>query len=85
MPRSVFTGAYRELLSLLVETRKSAGVTQVELAERLSRPQPFISYFERGERRVDVVEFVAIARALKVDPSELFSTLLRRLPDQIDI
>jgi transcriptional regulator with XRE-family HTH domain len=85
MPKSVFTDAYRELLDLLVEARKAAGVTQVELVERLSRPQPFVSYFERGERRVDVIEFVAIARALSLEPSELFSRLLSRLPDQIDI
>jgi transcriptional regulator with XRE-family HTH domain len=85
MPKSVFTDAYRELLDLLVETRKTAGVTQVELAERLGRPQPFISYFERGERRVDVIEFVAIAKALGIEPEALFSKLVARLPDKIDI
>lgn len=85
MPKSVFTDAYRELLGLLVETRKAAGVTQVELAERLGRPQPFVSYFERGERRVDVVEFVAIARALGIDPEVLFTRLVARLPDSIEI
>ncbi|MEQ1868303.1 MAG: helix-turn-helix transcriptional regulator [Micropepsaceae bacterium] len=85
MPRSVFTEAYAELLALLVETRKGAGVTQVELAKRLARPQPFVSYIERGERRIDVVEFVAIARALNVDPGQLFTTLLARLPKHIAI
>jgi transcriptional regulator with XRE-family HTH domain len=85
MPRSVFTDAYRELLSLLVEVRKEAGVTQVELAKRLGRPQPFVSYFERGERRMDVIEFVAVAKALGVAPAILFERLLARLPDQIDI
>lgn len=85
MPKSVFTDAYGELLTLLVSTRKAAGVTQVELAKRLKRPQPFVSYVERGERRVDVVEFVAIARALAVDPNELFIALLKRLPRDIDI
>lgn len=85
MPKSVFTDAYGELLSLLVETRKAAGVTQVELAKRLNRPQPFVSYLERGERRIDVIEFCAIARALEIDPSALFNQLLAKLPDQIDI
>lgn len=85
MPKSVFTDAYRELLDLLVETRKAAGVTQAELAARLSRPQPFVSYFERGERRVDVIEFVAIAKALGIGPEPLFAKLIARLPDEIEI
>jgi transcriptional regulator with XRE-family HTH domain len=85
MPKSVFTAAYSELLTLLVETRKAAGVTQVQLAKRLNRPQPFVSYLERGERRIDVIEFVAVARALEVDPAELFGRLLSRLPDQIEV
>lgn len=85
MPKSVFTDAYGELLFLLVETRKAAGVTQVELAKRLNRPQPFVSYLERGERRIDVIEFCAIAGALGVDPAALFGQLLKKLPSQIDI
>ncbi len=85
MPKSVFTDAYRELLDLLVETRKAVGVTQVELAERLGRPQPFVSYFERGERRVDVIEFVVIARALGIEPEALFAQLVSRLPNEIEI
>lgn len=85
MPKSVFTDAYRELLALLIETRKSAGVTQVELAQRLGRPQPFVSYLERGERRIDVIEFCAIAKALGAEPNMLFASLLRKLPEKIEI
>ena len=85
MPKSVFSEAYGILLDELVRARKNAGVTQVQLAERLGRPQPFVSYFERGERRVDLVEFVAIARALNVDPIELFSRIAIRLPAKIVI
>lgn len=44
---------------MLIEARTRAGVTQVELAARLGRHQPFISFVERGERRVDVIEFYA--------------------------
>ena len=80
MSKSVFTDSYGKLLELLVTTRKQAGVTQVELADRLGRPQPFISYIERGERRIDVLEFIVIARALGHDPHELFAELVRRIP-----
>lgn len=85
MPKSVFSDAYRELLALLVETRKEAGLSQTELASRLNRPQPFVSYFERGERRIDVIEFCAIARAVGIDPAILFDRLLKKLPEQIEI
>jgi len=85
MPKSVFTDAYASLLEVLVELRKDAGLTQVELSRRLGKPQPFISYVERGERRVDVIEFYAIVRALRGDPVVVFERLVRRLPKRVEI
>lgn len=70
---------------MLVEARTRAGVTQVELATRLGRPQPFISFVERGERRVDVIEFYAIMKALGADPEEAFHELVTRLPNRLQI
>ncbi|MEG3147166.1 helix-turn-helix transcriptional regulator [Sphingomonas sp. RT2P30] len=81
----MFTDAYATLLDVLVTARKDAGVTQVELASRLGRPQPFISYVESGERRIDVIEFCAIARALGSDPIALFTCIAERLPVELDI
>lgn len=60
---------------MLVDARQSAGLTQVQLARRLRRPQSFVSKYENGERRLDVVEFLEVARALRVDPA----SFLRRL------
>jgi transcriptional regulator with XRE-family HTH domain len=51
-----------------VEARKEAGLTQVDLAKHLSRPQSFVSKFERGERRLDVIEFLDVAEAIGIDP-----------------
>ena len=85
MPRSVFSDAYGIFLEELVAARREAGMTQVELADTLGRPQPFVSYFERGERRIDVIEFVAIARALGIDSELLFSRVVSRLPKEISI
>ena len=67
MTKSVFSKEYDRFRSLLVEARKEAGLTQVELAEKLSRPQSFVSKYERGERRLDVVEFLEIAKAIGID------------------
>lgn len=59
-----------------MEARKSAGLSQQELARRLKRSQSFIAKLEVGERRVDVVEFIEIARALGKGPTELLSRVL---------
>jgi hypothetical protein len=45
-------------------------------AVRLKKPQSFVAKYEGGERRIDVVEFIAIARALGADPLKLIATLL---------
>ena len=83
MARSVHSEPYKLLLETLIEARTRAGVTQVELAARLGRPQPFISFVERGERRVDVIEFYAIMKALDADPAEAFRELIGRLPSRL--
>lgn len=85
MPQSLFTDAYATLLETLVQARQNAGLTQVELSERLGRPQPFISKVERGVRRLDVIEFYALARALGTDPVKLFATVAKRLPRKVEI
>jgi len=55
-------------------------MTQFQLAERLGRPQSFVSKYERGERRLDFVEVFEIAEALRVDMCDLV-TQLRRPPN----
>lgn len=80
MTKSVFTDAYAAMLEMLVALRKRQGVTQTELSTRLGRPQPFISLVERGERRLDVIEFCVIVRALDADPVALFAEIAGRLP-----
>jgi transcriptional regulator with XRE-family HTH domain len=69
---------YIELRRLLVQTRNQVGLSQMALAKRLGRPQSYVSKFERGERRLDVVEFFEVVDALKVDGFKLLRTLLSR-------
>jgi len=70
-------GAYKKFRELLVGVRKAAGLTQAELSQKLSRPQSFVSKYERGERRLDVIEFGEVAKALSVDPAKLLDTFYR--------
>ena len=69
MAKSVFTKKYDQFRRSLIQARKAAGMTQLGLAAKLSRPQSFVSKFERGERRLDVIEFLDIAQALGFDPA----------------
>ena len=76
MSRSIHTPEHAALRDLLIAARKAAGLTQEEVAVRLGRPQSFVAKYEGGERRIDVVEFVAVAQALEQDPRALFATLV---------
>ncbi|MDX0440628.1 helix-turn-helix domain-containing protein [Sinorhizobium medicae] len=65
---SLRSDLYRRIVDLLVRARKDAGLTQAEVGERLGQRQTFVSKYELGERRLDVAEFVAVSRAIGVDP-----------------
>ena len=77
--------AYSQLVEFLVALRKRQGITQVELARRLGRPQQFVSFVETKERRLDVVEFCAYVRALGADPLEAATEVIQSLPQDIRI
>jgi transcriptional regulator with XRE-family HTH domain len=61
--------AYKRFRTRLVQARQEAGLTQVEVAKRLGRPNSFISKCELGERRVDVVELRQLAHIYRKDLS----------------
>jgi transcriptional regulator with XRE-family HTH domain len=62
---------YERFRVLITEARKSAGLTQVELAARLKQHQSYVSKYESGVRRLDVVEYIQVAKAVGFDPAEL--------------
>lgn len=73
--RPVFTPEYQEFLKLLVAARANAGMNQRELASRIKRPQSYVGKSETGERRLDLIEFLRIAKALGVNPAEFIKKL----------
>lgn len=75
MGRWVSSPSYRAAVRVLIEARMAAGLTQRALATRIGRPYTVIANIERGERQIDVVEFIAIARALGVGEAELIGRL----------
>lgn len=78
MAQSTHHRDYQALLEVLRLLRQEAGVTQVALADRLDNTQTFVSKVERGERRLDLVEFVEWCEALELQPQAAFLTFLDR-------
>lgn len=76
MQKSLKSAEYARLIAMLVAVREKAGIRQQPLADRLGKPQSFIAKYEGGERRIDLIEFIAIARALDADPLKLFRDFL---------
>jgi len=66
---------YRKLIALLVEQRRNLGYSQSQLAARLGTHQQFVSRYETGERRLDVVEFFDIAGTMQLDPHALLDAI----------
>lgn len=65
MAKSIHTAEYQKVLKKLKEARVEAGFTQVEISQKLKKPQSYISKIERGERRIDVAELSILAKIYK--------------------
>lgn len=74
MEKSLHSKEYRLLLDMLRAAREKAGLTQEDLALKLSATQSFVSKCERGERRLDVIELRYWCAALGVP----LATLLKK-------
>ena len=69
---------YQTFLQVLIDQRIGAGLTQADVAEKLRKPQSFVSKYERGERRLDFVEALQVSQALGLDPRQLFARFQKK-------
>lgn len=67
MPNPIHDPAYALFRTMLTDARIASGMLQSEVAEKLAKNQSFVSKYERGERRLDLPEFLAVAEALGID------------------
>lgn len=74
---------YRAAINAISNARTEAGISQRELARRLNKPPSFVNKIELLERRLDVLEFIAIAEAMELDASALFAGIRQALPKTI--
>lgn len=75
MNRFLHSPKHELLRELLINQRKKEGLTQKNLAEKLNKPQSYVSKYEIGEKNIDVIEFINIAKSLNTDPSILLHDL----------
>lgn len=73
MGRTLRSAGHLALMAALKQARLDAGLTQTDVAERLKRPQSFVAKYENGERRIEVVEFVEIVRAIGCDGHQVLA------------
>jgi transcriptional regulator with XRE-family HTH domain len=83
MTKSFHSEPYADFLAVLVAARQAKGFTQQAVADRLQKPQSYVAKIEGGERRIDIIEFIALARALEIDPSAMFTDTLRAIDSTI--
>lgn len=79
MKKSLHSSAYKVLREHLVAARHEADLSQHELAKRLGRNQSFVAKYEGGERRIDLVELLYIARLLRLDEKRLLQAVKAEL------
>jgi transcriptional regulator with XRE-family HTH domain len=59
---TIYTKEYKEITQKLLKARKEAGFKQFEVAQKIGKPQSYVSKIEKGERRIDAVELKILAK-----------------------
>ena len=76
MTHPIHDPRYQRVASLLTEIRRERGLLQQDVADKLGRPQAFVSKVESGVRRLDLIELLDFLRVLDVDPHDFMDRLL---------
>lgn len=75
---------YRAVIEVIRTARLAQKLSQREVARRLGKPVSFINKIELIERRIDVLEFVVLCRALELDPHHMLDAVIKVIPDPPD-
>jgi len=76
---------YHSAIETIKAAREGLGISQRELARRLGKPPSFVNKIENVERRLDVLEFIAIAEAIEIDSASLLRDIREALPAKIEL
>ncbi|MCB0744680.1 MAG: helix-turn-helix transcriptional regulator [Ignavibacteriae bacterium] len=73
MKKSIWDDHYSKLRKELKKIRKRAGLTQIQLAEKLEKPQSYVSKYEIGDRNLDFIEVIYVCNACNENPENLLN------------
>jgi transcriptional regulator with XRE-family HTH domain len=82
MARTTYRPENLVLAGLLRSMREEAGLTQAEVGERLGRSQSFVSDYEAGQRRLDLVDLLDLSGLLGVELSEVVDRFVALVSEQ---
>lgn len=77
MAKGIHDRRYRWMIERLVQARKDLKLSQETIAQRLNKPQQYVSRYEVGERRLDVIEFLDVAEVLDLDGLKIAAAAMR--------
>ena len=75
MTKTIYSEEHKRLCALLAQARDKAGLSQREVGRLLGKYQPYVARYEGGQKRIDVVELLRIAKALNVKASDIVAQL----------
>jgi len=78
MQKGIYSPHHRQLVAMLRDLREKAGLTQSILAEKLGRSQSFVSKYEAGELRLDLLEIRSVCETLGTSLSAFVTEFERR-------
>ncbi|MGO7969586.1 helix-turn-helix domain-containing protein [Rhizobium ruizarguesonis] len=77
MAKTLHSKRQEVLVAAIAQQRRAKGLSQAQVAKALGRHQPFIANIESGERRVDLLELLALADIIELDVHALIDRLQR--------
>ena len=80
MAGAIYSNAQVSVAKAFAVARRASGMTQADLSSAIGKHQSYISDIERGQRRIDLLELYVIARALKLEPVDLYGSLISDVP-----
>jgi hypothetical protein len=80
---TIHSSSYSKLIDAIIDGRKAAGMTQVQLAEIWKKTQPIIAKIEAKERRLDVLEFLEVCLILELNPNLIISDVHNHLKGEL--
>lgn len=79
MQKTLRSEGHKALIELIVQKRKAAGLKQEDLAKALGQTQPWVAHLESGQRRIDLLEYVTLAKTIGFDPVGELQALIARV------